>query len=55
MESLLALFLTAWWLAAAAVATIYGTRADGAQPPLPEQAARTAVWAMGWAEAGLWG
>jgi hypothetical protein len=47
--------LTAWWAAAAATATAYGVRADQASPPLPRQAARTAVWAMGWAETGLWG
>lgn len=40
------------WCAASGAATAYGLRADDAGEP--QQGARTAVWAMGWAEAGLW-
>lgn len=54
-EAWLAGLLAVVWAAAATVATIYGVQADGKAPPLPRQAARTAVWAMGWSEVGLWG
>ena len=40
------------WIAAATTGTIYGVRADNAS--VPEHDARTAVWAMGWSEVGLW-
>ena len=55
LEVWLAALLAAWWTAAAPAATVYGTRADGATPPLPEHDARTAVWAMAWCEVALWG
>lgn len=41
------------WIAAATAATVYGVRADNAN--VPQHDARTAVWAMGWSEVGLWG
>ncbi|KAI3424710.1 hypothetical protein D9Q98_008099 [Chlorella vulgaris] len=55
LELWLAAFLTAWWAAAAATGTAYGVRADNSSPPMREQAARTAVWALAWAEMVLWG
>ncbi|KAI7838643.1 hypothetical protein COHA_007570 [Chlorella ohadii] len=51
-EGWLSLLLTCWWIAAATTGTIYGVRADNAS--VPEHDARTAVWAMGWSEVGLW-
>jgi hypothetical protein len=52
LSPLLSLSL-ARWIAAATTATVYGVRADNAS--VPQHDARTAVWAMGWSEVGLWG
>ena len=54
LEACLAVLLVAWWAGAATTATVYGTSADSASPPLHRSAARTSVWAMGWAQCGLW-
>lgn len=40
-----------WWIGAATVGTVYGTQADDAQYPSKDY--RTATWALGWANVGL--
>ncbi|KAL4422271.1 hypothetical protein ABPG75_008468 [Micractinium tetrahymenae] len=52
LDLFIAALLVPWWFTAAVIATVYGVRADSAN--VPHQGARTAVWALAWAQTGLW-
>ncbi|KAL4422273.1 hypothetical protein ABPG75_008470 [Micractinium tetrahymenae] len=52
LDLFIAALLVPWWFTAAVIATVYGVRADNAN--VPHQGARTAVWALAWAQTGLW-
>ncbi|GAB4815434.1 hypothetical protein N2152v2_002480 [Parachlorella kessleri] len=51
MEGMLGAIALLWWIGAAVTCTIYGLQAN--DDHVPKQGWRTAVWALGWAEVGL--